>query len=418
MKRSIIKSLSVFLTVIMTLSILPMAQIAELNLSGLFIKASAANLKTGDLIEFGSYPQSEVKDTDTLNALNKLDLEWVSYGYYCNDEKSDYMKYADVEYNGQVYRAVTFTSFRPEDVYDDCPPDDYWTKEEYQYACHQAQNGYFTGKVYWFRYEPVVWRVLDPTQGLVVSEMVLDCQPWKNEDSMCDGLWSTSSLREWLNGQFYNTAFNAEKKYIQTASLATQGYDEWCNTNDNVFLLTYEDLENELYGFPEDPMNPDETRIALSTDYAACQGTDAEVEDRYYEDSYDEDGDFIIKKGAAVWILRDRMRYVLTDGSAWWGLSGSWMASQLIGIRPAIIIDLQALSGSDNRADGAGDLDNDGKVLANDARTVLRASAQLEKLNDAQTKAADVNKDGKVLADDARQILRFSAQLQKTFFTV
>lgn len=65
-----------------------------------------------------------------------------------------------------------------------------------------------------------------------------------------------------------------------------------------------------------------------------------------------------------------------------------------------------------------GDINGDGEVLANDARMVLRASALLETLNDAQTTAADVNKDGKVLADDARQILRFSAQLQKTFFTV
>ena len=64
-----------------------------------------------------------------------------------------------------------------------------------------------------------------------------------------------------------------------------------------------------------------------------------------------------------------------------------------------------------------GDINGDGEVLANDARMVLRASALLETLNDAQTTAADVNKDGKVLADDARQILRYSAQLQKAFIT-
>lgn len=62
-----------------------------------------------------------------------------------------------------------------------------------------------------------------------------------------------------------------------------------------------------------------------------------------------------------------------------------------------------------------GDLDGDGKVLASDARIVLRASANLVKLTDAQKKAADVNADGKVLADDARQILRFSAKLQSSF---
>lgn len=62
-----------------------------------------------------------------------------------------------------------------------------------------------------------------------------------------------------------------------------------------------------------------------------------------------------------------------------------------------------------------GDVNGDGDVLANDARIALRASAKLEVLNDAQTKAADVDGDGQVLANDARQILRFSAKLQSEF---
>ena len=64
-----------------------------------------------------------------------------------------------------------------------------------------------------------------------------------------------------------------------------------------------------------------------------------------------------------------------------------------------------------------GDVNGDGKVLANDARTALRASASLETLEGDAALAADVNQDGKILADDARQILRYSAQLI-TEFTV
>lgn len=58
-----------------------------------------------------------------------------------------------------------------------------------------------------------------------------------------------------------------------------------------------------------------------------------------------------------------------------------------------------------------GDINNDGKVNALDARTALRASAQLDTLTEAQAEAADVNFDGKVNAIDARIILRVSAQL-------
>ncbi len=56
-----------------------------------------------------------------------------------------------------------------------------------------------------------------------------------------------------------------------------------------------------------------------------------------------------------------------------------------------------------------GDVKTDGYVTAADARLALRASANLEKLDEKQTFAADVNIDGKVTAADARQILRVSA---------
>ena len=62
-----------------------------------------------------------------------------------------------------------------------------------------------------------------------------------------------------------------------------------------------------------------------------------------------------------------------------------------------------------------GDVSEDGRILANDARLALRYSAKLEMLSESQILAADVNGNGQVLADDARQILRFSANLQKTF---
>lgn len=62
-----------------------------------------------------------------------------------------------------------------------------------------------------------------------------------------------------------------------------------------------------------------------------------------------------------------------------------------------------------------GDVDGNGKVLANDARLALRASASLETLEGVAFLAADVDGNGKILANDARQILRFSAQLQTSF---
>lgn len=62
-----------------------------------------------------------------------------------------------------------------------------------------------------------------------------------------------------------------------------------------------------------------------------------------------------------------------------------------------------------------GDINNDNKISAVDARTVLRYSAKLASLTPEQLKLADVNFDGNVTAVDARTILRVSAKL--TVFT-
>lgn len=59
-----------------------------------------------------------------------------------------------------------------------------------------------------------------------------------------------------------------------------------------------------------------------------------------------------------------------------------------------------------------GDVNDDGKISASDARIVLRASVGLERLNEIQTEKADVAKDGRITASDARLILRASVNLE------
>ncbi len=59
-----------------------------------------------------------------------------------------------------------------------------------------------------------------------------------------------------------------------------------------------------------------------------------------------------------------------------------------------------------------GDLNDDGKVTAMDARLVLRASAKVDVLDENKSAAADVDFNGKITAMDARIILRASAQIE------
>lgn len=58
-----------------------------------------------------------------------------------------------------------------------------------------------------------------------------------------------------------------------------------------------------------------------------------------------------------------------------------------------------------------GDIDNNNKITASDARMLLRATARLENLDESAKPYADVNQDGKITALDARLILRASAML-------
>ena len=60
-----------------------------------------------------------------------------------------------------------------------------------------------------------------------------------------------------------------------------------------------------------------------------------------------------------------------------------------------------------------GDVDGNGTVDVNDARTVLRAAVGLEKLSPDAEKRADTDGDGKVTVNDARDILRTGTGLDK-----
>ena len=58
-----------------------------------------------------------------------------------------------------------------------------------------------------------------------------------------------------------------------------------------------------------------------------------------------------------------------------------------------------------------GDINNDGKVSAIDARNVLQYVAGIKTFDSRQLKCADVNNDGKITAYDARMILQIAAEM-------
>lgn len=292
MKKQTMKRIfTVVLAVCMLLSIAPVTMAAD---------TADGGYQKGDIIEFGSYPQSKVTNPRIISALDGFltDDVWVSYDYYIGTDTeydgkmtaSDYMKYADLELNGEKYRAVRFSQYRPTVTSD----------VSSEATSVQDNNGYELNTTYFFKYEPLTWTILDPEEGYVMSNIAIDAQAYENfsyydPDSFdsasgpmvyngkdCKYLandWSKCSLREWLNRDFFNTAFTAEEKaqigktYLNNNNSFNSSLDG-AGTFDKIFTISFYDAINSDYGFDEDGSRSDLARVRPATDYAMCQGAE------------------------------------------------------------------------------------------------------------------------------------------------
>lgn len=102
--------------------------------------------------------------------------------------------------------------------------------------------------------EPIEWIILEKqgNRALLLSKYILDCKCYNNEDTSIT--YENSSIRNWLNGYFVNTAFiNDEKLKIV---LQQNSHDDNTNfnrivvsnpTTDNVFLLSINDIAKYFY---------------------------------------------------------------------------------------------------------------------------------------------------------------------------
>lgn len=101
--------------------------------------------------------------------------------------------------------------------------------------------------------QPIEWQVLakENNKMLVISRYALDAKRFDDDSNN----WKNSEIRSWLNGDFYNNAFNEkEKKCIKSSNLSDVG------TIDNVFLLSRKEVKKYFVN--------KEIRKCKVTDYA------------------------------------------------------------------------------------------------------------------------------------------------------
>lgn len=248
-------------------------------------------------ISFGSYPQTEVKDEAlraelcaAAGALPKAKNagNWTSYRYYIGGKPADFMWYIDLGRADGRYRGVYFTKYRP-----------YMTHlPASEKNGQQFSNGYPSDMVYWFRFEPIVWRVLDRGDGaaLLFSEKILDGMQFCHRRRAYRGdageliypnNYAKSEIRAFLLGTFLQTAFDEGQRALILPTRVDNGLASTgdhanrfvCeDTEDALFLLSCSEISTEKYGFSYDStMYYDSSRQLSATDYARAQGVEVDV---------------------------------------------------------------------------------------------------------------------------------------------
>lgn len=400
MKKMYKRILSTLLIAVLLIGIAP---IGGFELSTKVSAKDISSCKVGDIIEFGSYPQSKITDSDLIAKIEAVgkSISWVDYNYYAGTGDWDdgnmkpvdgMMLYKDITYDGSKYRAVKINQYRPYIT-------GYPSSESNSL---QDDNGYYKGNIYYFKYEPLSWRILDPSEGYVMCNQIIDSQAYQNfiyyngseyynskDCTVYASNWATSSLRQWLNNDFYNTAFTAEEKaqigtaHLKNKSKASSTYNG-DDAYDKIFPISYYDAINSAYGF---------NSSMKGTDYAKCQGLDV------YNDSGSS-----YNRNSWWWLRSPYYSYEASFvNHVGWATGHYFVDDPYRGVVPAFKFNPKFTV-----QNKIGDINADGKINSADALLVLQSSTGVTTLTDTQKLLADVNEDGKINSTDALLILQYA----------
>jgi len=178
--------------------------------------------------------------------------------------------------------------------------------------------------------ETIEWIVLakDGNKATLISKYGLEAKQYN--ESYTDVTWETCTLRKWLNGEFYNTAFSAEEQaQIVTTKVTADKNPEYSinpgeNTADKVWLLSITEA-NKYF-------SNDKARMCAPTAHAVKNG------------AYQSSDDSVNGIGACWWWLRspgrdsDRAAHVNTYGHVSTG--GRDVYLDLGCVRPVVVLQL------------------------------------------------------------------------------
>ena len=335
-----------FLSVLAVL--LAVAMILPSTVNNRASAAPTSAYSTGDVVTFGSYPQTQVTDSTLLSSLRSAVAGKAFTAYkYCSKNPNysvgngypmvrdeSMMSYYDFTYNSKKYRAVKISHFRPQHS-DGAQGEN----------TRQNINGFSEGTTYFFLWEPIEWIVLDASKGLLISKCGLDAQPFAEyfydaTGSLMSDKNSTkdandyfySTIRDWLTKpsdakapytsfNFLNTAFTTAQQAVINATKLTKpdgGY-----VNDKVFLLSISEFDTykSVSGFTS----------GKNTKYALAQNG-----------SLGENGNWSWWLRTAAPGYSNRAYKAAGSGYGYSNTDFCRISSSLCGIRPAVSVDLSS----------------------------------------------------------------------------
>lgn len=228
-------------------------QTYDITLNKLYYGKTPILSEDGKTLTYGLYPQTNVNDSTLVSALNALTTP-ESNGWYLYDD----VYYAKLSASPHISNYV-------------------------------FDNGttIVSGTTYWFKCEPITWNVLSNNDGkfYILSSVLLDAHRYNaswsgtDENGRYANNYEYSEIRSWLNDDFYNSAFALDNSYIQTTTVdnsaatthSTSNSYACANTEDKVFLPSYQDYINSSYGFSAST-NSSNTRYCKTTDWARARG--------------------------------------------------------------------------------------------------------------------------------------------------
>lgn len=216
--------------------------------------------REGKYILFGAYPQTIKSDSVTVG--EAADSE----GYYRGSD-------------GERYARVTATQ----------------CEIGFMFSNNTSVE---SGTVYYFKVEPIKWRILEEKDGaaFLLCDSIIANKAFQSNYNLNGEYYTTANgapsgtyannymycdIRQWLNDEFYNTAFNSLQQELirvtevdnSAASAGDRGNPYACeNTNDKVFLLSCKEVTDSAYGFNISDKNKDTERRMQTSDYSLATG--------------------------------------------------------------------------------------------------------------------------------------------------